>query len=110
MRAAKKGQGSVEDGISFLQGLDIVLHPRCINLAREFGAYAYRVDKRTGEILPEPEDKNNHGIDALRYAVERLHRKGKLLPEPMADETDRLEAPRDYRPRLDVDEDAWKVV
>lgn len=84
MRGAKKGKGSVEDGISFLQGLDIVVHPGCANLVREFSSYAYRTDKRTGAILPEPEDANNHGIDALRYATERLHRKGRLLPEPDA--------------------------
>lgn len=86
MRGAKKGKGSVEDGISFLRGMDIVLHPRCVNLARELGSYAYRTDRRSGEILPIPEDANNHLIDALRYATERLHVKSKLIsvnaPEP----------------------------
>jgi phage terminase large subunit len=108
MRGAKKGKGSVEDGISFLQGLDIVVHPRCPNLIREFGSYAYRTDKRTGTILPEPEDANNHGIDALRYAVERLHRKGKLLPPDAIQDDDRLLPPRDYRAR-DFTEESWKV-
>ena len=108
MRGAKKGKGSVEDGISFLQGLDIVVHPRCPNLIREFGSYAYRTDKRTGTILPEPEDANNHGIDALRYAVERLHRKGKLLPPDAIQDDDRLIQPRDYRSR-DFTEESWKV-
>jgi hypothetical protein len=65
IRPARKGKGSVEDGISFLQGLDLVVHPRCANLIREFGSYAYMIDKRTGEILPEPEDANNHLIEAL---------------------------------------------
>lgn len=76
---AKKGKGSVEDGVSFLQGLDIVINPRCANTIREFKNYAYKTDPRTGEILPVIEDKNNHLIDALRYAVEGLHRKGKML-------------------------------
>lgn len=80
IRPAKKGKGSVEDGVTFLQGMDIVIHPRCANTIREFKRYAYKTDPRTGEILPRIEDKDNHCIDALRYAVEGLHRKGKMLP------------------------------
>lgn len=64
MRGARKGKGSVEDGISFLQGLDLVIHPRCVNLTRELSSYAYQIDKRTGQILPVPEDANNHGCIA----------------------------------------------
>ena len=87
LRSCRKGKGSVEDGVSFLQGMDVVINPRCVNTIREFKNYAYKTDKRTGEILPAIEDKNNHAIDALRYAVEGLHRKGKLIaadktPEP----------------------------
>lgn len=108
MRGAKKGMGSVEDGLSFLQGLDIVLHPRCAVAAREFGAYSYKVNKRTGEILPEPEDANNHLIDALRYAVEGLHRKGQLLPDP---EAEAVKTRRDYDVWGNEEEATeWKVV
>lgn len=110
MRGARKGPGSVEDGIGFLQSFDIVLHPRCANLKREFERYSYLIDKRTEAILPEPEDANNHGIDALRYATERLHRKGKLIPIAEREKDDRLETLPDYRGksyRSDVDE--WKV-
>lgn len=108
MRGATKGKGSVEDGISFLQGLDLVIHPRCVNLQRELSSYAYKIDKRTAEILPVPEDDNNHLIDALRYAVEGLHRKGALLPVAAAEER----RPRgDYTAMDDENEaDAWKVV
>ncbi len=107
IRSAKKGKGSVEDGVSFLQGMDIVIHPRCANTVREFKRYAYKTDARTGEILPVIEDKNNHAIDALRYAVEGLHRKGKLiLPEQ------ELKQPKAYDYGLyddDEDESGWKV-
>lgn len=109
MRGARKGKGSIEDGISFLQGLDIVVNPRCINLIRELGSYAYEIDKRTGAILPVPEDANNHGIDALRYAVERLHRKGKLIPLDVILDDDRLQRPTDYRAEAREPDD-WKVV
>ena len=109
MRGARKGKGSLEDGIAFLQGLDIVVHPRCANLVREFGNYAYKIDKRTGEILPVPEDAHNHGIDALRYATERLHRKGRLIPQDQPLEDDRLRRPVDYGP-TDQGEESWMVV
>lgn len=109
LRGAKKGKGSVEDGVSFLQGMDIVINPRCVNTIREFRSYAYKTDPRTAEILPAIEDRNNHLIDALRYAVEGLHRKGKLLPEAQRDQSDRLERPSDYRPADWGEVDGWKV-
>jgi phage terminase large subunit len=109
IRAAKKGKGSVEDGVTFLQGMDIVVHPSCANLIREIRSYAYKTDPRTGEILPVIEDRNNHLIDALRYAVEGLHRRGKRLkPHEMAPD-DRLERPTDYQSRRRETSD-WKTV
>lgn len=110
MRPAKKGPGSVEDGIMFLQSFNIVVHPRCVNLAKELASYAYKTDRHTGEILPIPEDANNHWIDALRYAVERLHLKGKLLPEMEPDEDDRRRRPSDEYGYREEDADSWKVV
>ena len=107
-RGAKKGRNSVADGIAFLQGMEIVVHPRCVNMARELGSYSYKTDKRTGAIVPEPEDENNHVIDSLRYACERLHRKGRLVPLP-DEPTDKLKEPTDYRGWKDEDSDGWKV-
>lgn len=109
MRGAKKGKGSVEDGIMFLQGLEIVVHPRCVNLQRELGSYAYEIDKRTNEILPEPEDENNHLIDALRYACERLHRKGRLVPLSEIEREDKLAPPPDYNRHRRPSGDSWKT-
>jgi phage terminase large subunit len=75
MRRAKKGKGSVEDGVSFLRGFkEIVIHERCKHTADEFKLYSYKRDKLTGDILPVIEDKHNHAIDALRYAVEPVMR------------------------------------
>lgn len=73
---ALKGQGSIEDGIEFLKSFDIVVHPRCKRVAEELTLYSYKTDPQTGEILPFLEDKNNHTIDALRYALEELRRTG----------------------------------
>lgn len=69
--AAKKWQGSVEDGIAYLKSFDkIVIHPRCKYTADEFRLYSYKVDKTTGEVLPQIVDKFNHAVDALRYALD----------------------------------------
>lgn len=67
---AVKGAGSVEDGIEWLKSFEIVVHPRCKHTIDELGLYSYKVDPLTGVVLPILEDKNNHVIDALRYACE----------------------------------------
>ena len=69
--AAKKGAGSVAYGIRWLQDAgEIVIDPaRCPNAAREFSGYAYRPDGRGG-FLAEYPDRDNHLIDAARYALE----------------------------------------
>jgi phage terminase large subunit len=73
MQAVKKGAGSVEDGIVHLRGYnEIIIHGRCIKTAEEFLRYSYKTDKLTGDVQPVLEDKWNHCIDALRYAVEPL--------------------------------------
>lgn len=74
MQSAQKGPGSLEEGIAFLQSYDIVVHPRCRHLIDELNSYSYKRDPRTEEILPLIEDKNNHVIDALRYACEGIRK------------------------------------
>lgn len=71
---AVKGAGSVEDGIEWIKKYDIVVHRRCVHTADEMTHYSWKVDKKTNEVLPILEDKNNHVIDALRYAVEATRR------------------------------------
>ena len=70
--AAKKWQGSIEDGLEFIKTFDIVIHPRCRHIIDEFNRYSYKVDKQTGDILPVIVDAYNHGIDALRYSLDGL--------------------------------------
>lgn len=76
IEAAKKGPGSVEEGVTFLQSFDICVHPDCINTQDEMVFYEYETDKLTGEVLPILKDKNNNVIDALRYALENVRRAG----------------------------------
>lgn len=69
--AAKKWQGSVEDGISHLRGFKkIIIHPRCKHTAEEARLYSYKTDRVTEEVLPIIEDKNNHCWDAIRYGLD----------------------------------------
>lgn len=68
---ADKWAGSVEDGIAHLKGFrKIHVHQRCKHLQQELRLYQYKVDKNTKDILPIIVDKNNHCIDALRYALD----------------------------------------
>lgn len=69
--AAKKWQGSVEDGITHLRGFkQIIIHPRCKETAKEARLYSYKTDRITGEVLPVILDANNHCWDAARYGLD----------------------------------------
>ena len=74
MEESKKGPGSVEEGIEFLRSYDIVVHPRCRRVIDELSTYSYKVIAKTGEVTNDLEDRKNHTIDSLRYAVEKLRR------------------------------------
>lgn len=74
INSAIKGAGSIEEGIEFLKSYDIVVHPRCKHLIDELTLYSYKIDKLTSEVLPVLEDKDNHVIDALRYALEGMRK------------------------------------
>lgn len=70
IQAVNKWPGSVEDGIAFLRSFNkIVIHPRCINMQREARLYSYKTDRLTGDVTKAILDANNHGWDAVRYAV-----------------------------------------
>ena len=71
IEGAKKWGGSVQDGIAIMKSFDkIVIHPSCRHTADEFRFYSYKVDRLSNEILPVIEDKFNHCIDAIRYALD----------------------------------------
>lgn len=72
---AKKGPGSIEDGVEYLKSFDeIIIHPRCPNTLQEFVKYSYKVDRLSGDIMPKIVDAHNHAIDAIRYALEPMIR------------------------------------
>ena len=75
-REAEKGPGSVAYSMKWLQGLSaIYIDPeRCPRTAREFAEYEYTTTK-DGEPTNEYPDADNHHIDAVRYAMERVWRR-----------------------------------
>lgn len=70
--------GADKNAGSVLRGIDRVAQRQIVysgtNLKREYLSYAWR-KKRSGEVLDEPEDGNDHLMDALRYAVDDLSKK-----------------------------------
>lgn len=65
---AKKGAGSVNQGIQYVQGQNIQVTRRSSNIIREYASYLWIQDK-DGIIINEPQETNNHAMDAIRYAI-----------------------------------------
>jgi phage terminase large subunit len=74
IQSAIKGARSLEEGVEFLKSYDLVVHPRCQHLIDELTLYSYKLDSLTGQVTSVLEDRDNHLIDALRYAVEGARR------------------------------------
>lgn len=73
IKPCKKGPGSVEAGITFIRSYEYVsIDPSCKETIKEGKLYKYKVDRLTGEVLPDIVDKFNHSWDAVRYAIEPL--------------------------------------
>lgn len=68
---AVKGPGSIQYGIQWLQGYDIIVDYRCRNFIREISNYQWTLDKY-GNTTDIPIDADNHLIDALRYGSEPI--------------------------------------
>lgn len=74
-RGAVKGPGSIDYGMKFLQGYTHVIDPaRTPVTYNEFTNYEYERDK-DGNVISGYPDKDNHTIDASRYALESLYNK-----------------------------------
>jgi phage terminase large subunit len=75
--SVEKWPDSIKDGISRMRAFEqIVLHPRCVHTMEEFRLYSYKVDRLTGDVLPDSIDRNNHAVDSIRYAIAPLIKSG----------------------------------
>jgi PBSX family phage terminase large subunit len=86
IKGARKGPGSIEFGIKFLQDLEqIVIDPsRCPLAAREFINYSLEQDAQ-GNIKSRFPDKDNHSIDCCRYALEddMIYARSRVRKKPL---------------------------
>jgi hypothetical protein len=78
-----KVDNNVDDGISAVANLfmrrkredgseyaRLYISPKCVNLIRELGLYRYRKDPQNADsYLNDVEKRNDHGPDAIRYAI-----------------------------------------
>lgn len=64
---AIKGADSINRGIRWLQGYEIIIHKTCQNFKNEIEQYHWQEDKY-GNAMARPVDANNHLLDATRYA------------------------------------------
>ncbi|MGL5550590.1 MAG: PBSX family phage terminase large subunit [Culicoidibacterales bacterium] len=74
-------KGPIIHGIQFLQNYRFIIHQDCKHTIAEFASYSFTEDK-FGKLTNKPVDKNNHVIDALRYAYEYFYK-----PENKAEKT-----------------------
>ena len=75
IRGAVKGPGSVDYSMKWLAALDeIIIDKKCTHTAQEFMSYEYERNAQ-GEFVKGYPDKDNHAIDAVRYATSILWRR-----------------------------------
>ena len=70
VKGAAKGKDSIKNGIQWIQDLEIIIHPKCVNFLTEISNYTWDKDK-FGNRLNVPIDDFNHLMDAMRYALEK---------------------------------------
>lgn len=68
---AVKGQGSVTQGIQFVQQQQISVTKNSVNIIKEYRNYTWITDK-DGKIINEPDHLYSHSMDAIRYAFSSL--------------------------------------
>ena len=71
VKPARKGPDSVRQGIDIMRRHKLLVTAESTNLQKELRAYRWEQDKN-GRNLNRPVDKDNHGIDAVRYVCLNL--------------------------------------
>jgi len=65
---AKKGPGSINQGIQYVQAQSIGVTKRSLNIIAEYQRYLWMEDK-DGRIINDPDGGFDHAMDAIRYAI-----------------------------------------
>lgn len=71
--ASRKGKGSVNHGIQLIQNFKIIIHPKCVEFYKEISNYCWAKDKN-GRPTDKPDHEFSHGMDSMRYAVNKILR------------------------------------
>ena len=77
IKGAAKGKDSIMNGIQFIQGFKIFVHPKCVNVITELSIYSW-VENKDGNKINKPVDDYNHLLDAFRYSMERFKKSNKI--------------------------------
>lgn len=72
---SRKGRDSVNHGIQLIQNYEIIIHPKCTEFQKEISNYCWEKDKN-GKPTDKPDHEFSHGMDSMRYGVNRI-----LLPD-----------------------------
>jgi phage terminase large subunit len=70
-----KGQGSVMQGITYVQDQRISVTSRSVNLIKEYRNYLWQTDKE-GKIINDPQEFMCHALDAVRYGFDVFQKRG----------------------------------
>jgi len=69
IRGAVKGKDSIVNGIDLIKRHKVNIVSTSLEMIKEWRAYSYKYDKALNKYYNEPEDFNNHTIDACRYCL-----------------------------------------
>ncbi len=70
LRVKPVKKSGINSGIDYIQCCKIIIHPKCSNFIKEISNYTWEKDKKTSMLTNTPVDKDNHLMDAMRYALE----------------------------------------
>lgn len=76
---SKKGQGSVLQGIQYVQDQRISVTRRSVNIIKEYNNFMWKIDKE-GKIINEPEHTYKHAMDAVSYGLNDLRTDESFIP------------------------------
>lgn len=74
---SKKGQGSILQGIQFVQSQQISMTKNSINVIKEYRNYVWITDK-DGKIINEPDHLFSHAMDSIRYGLNSINNPNKI--------------------------------
>lgn len=84
---AQKGQGSVNQGIQYVQDQRISVTKRSLNIIKEYRNYLWQTDK-DGKVINEPGIIFNHSMDAIRYGLDSYRDKTPVFERPVYEPRD----------------------